>query len=168
MDSRSNSINMLVAAVLLSVQPLFSLLLLLVLSFFFLLLKVCMFWRLMTMLARLFFSIWVTHGSVLSIVFVRPAGQASSVAKTLTLDTTRKHFTEILSYTPRLYKHYWLLPFYATFSNLDLGWGLQGQRKAKPVGFIFSHTLQLVEIEFDVELKQFKLNILMLIFSEIF
>ena len=29
-----------------------------------------------------------------------------------------------------------------TVTDLDLAWGSQGQRKAKPLGFIFSHTLQ--------------------------
>ena len=41
------------------------------------------------------------------------------------------------SYLPCLYyRHYWLLPFCTTFSDLDRGWGSQGQRKAKPIGFI--------------------------------
>ena len=34
--------------------------------------------------------------------------------------------------------------FDSTFSDLDVDWGLQGQWKAKLVGFIFVHTFQLL------------------------
>ena len=44
-------------------------------------------------------------------------------------------------YTCHAYRHHGLLQFYLTFSDLDLGWGLQGQHKAKPVDLIFSHTV---------------------------
>ena len=39
--------------------------------------------------------------------------------------------------------------------------------KAKPVVFIFSHTFQLISMKFDWLLKQFKMNILILL-SEIY
>ena len=40
-------------------------------------------------------------------------------------------------HTCHVYGHHWLLPLYTTFSGLGLGWGLQGQRKAKPFGNFF-------------------------------
>ena len=43
----------------------------------------------------------------------------------------------------------------------------QGQHKAKPIGFIFSQTFQLIRMKFNVVLKQFKQNILILLLSEI-
>ena len=53
------------------------------------------------------------------------------------------------------------------FNYLDLVWGSQGQSKAKPVGFIFSVSFQMIRVKFDEGLKQFKLNILILLLSEI-
>ena len=41
-----------------------------------------------------------------------------------------------------------------TFTDLDLGWGSQGQRKAKPLGFIFFHNFQLIRMKYDMVLKQ--------------
>ena len=52
-----------------------------------------------------------------------------------------------------------LLPFDTTFSDLNVGWGSQGQLKVKAFGFIFSHTFYLIQMEYDLMLKQFKLNI---------
>ena len=60
-----------------------------------------------------------------------------------------------------------LLPFNTTFGGLDHGFRSQGQCEAKPFGFIFLHAFQLIMIEFDKVLKQFKLNILKLLLSEI-
>ena len=63
--------------------------------------------------------------------------------------------------------------YYTTFSfsNLDLAWGSQDQRKAKLLCFIFLHTCQLIKMKFDIVLKQLnlKLHILILIvlFNEI-
>ena len=43
----------------------------------------------------------------------------------------------------------------------------QDQHKVKPVGFIFSHTFQLIRMNFDLVLKKFKLlQILLVRFSE--
>ena len=39
------------------------------------------------------------------------------------------------------YRQHWLLPFYTTFTDIDLARGSQGQYKAKPIGFTFSHFL---------------------------
>ena len=53
------------------------------------------------------------------------------------------------------------------FGDLDLGWGSQGQCKAKPVGFIISHNFQLIVMEYDMVLRQFKVNTLTPFLSEI-
>ena len=47
---------------------------------------------------------------------------------------------------------------------------LTGSRKvrAKPVSFIFSHTLQLIGMEFDMMFKLFMLNILIPSLSEMY
>ena len=55
-----------------------------------------------------------------------------------------------------------ILPFYTTFTDLDLGSGSQGQCKAKPVGFIFSHIFQLIRMKYDMVLKQFHLILLLI------
>ena len=39
----------------------------------------------------------------------------------------------------------------------------QGQRKAKLLGFIFSHTFQLIKMKCDTIMKQFKLNMSILL-----
>ena len=44
---------------------------------------------------------------------------------------------------------------------------LQGQCKAKPIGFIFMHTFHLIWMKFDV-VKRFKLNIVRLLCSKIY
>ena len=59
----------------------------------------------------------------------------------------------------------WLLPFYTSFTDLHLCLGSQGQRKAKPLGFIFVHIFQLIRMKFVMVLKQFSLNILIQFFS---
>ena len=53
------------------------------------------------------------------------------------------------------------------FIPLLLTLALPGQCKAKPLGFIFSHTFHLIRMKFDLLLKQFKLNIQILFLSEI-
>ena len=45
---------------------------------------------------------------------------------------------------------------------VDVGLGSQGQHKAKPVCFIFSHTFQLIRMKYGVRLKQFRLIMLLL------
>ena len=57
------------------------------------------------------------------------------------------------------YRHHWLQPFYTTFTDLYLAWVSQGQGKAKPLGFIFLHTFNLIRMKFCVAMKRFKLNI---------
>ena len=57
-------------------------------------------------------------------------------------------------------KHHWTLPVHTTCRGIDFGWGSQDQWKAKPFGFMFLYTSQLISMKFDVVLKRFKLNIL--------
>ena len=47
---------------------------------------------------------------------------------------------------------------YTTFT--DLGWGSQTQHKAKRISFSFSYIFNLIEMKFDMVMKEFKLNIL--------
>ena len=58
--------------------------------------------------------------------------------------------------------------FYTTLADLHLALGSQGQCKAKHLGFIFSHCFKLIGTIFDVVLKQFKLNILILLLNDIY
>ena len=80
-------------------------------------------------------------------------GQPSCMAKTLMLDITCKLFYRFLFQT-RHARHHWLLSIPITFTDLDFARTSQGQRKAKPLGFIFSHTFELIRIDFDVVVKQ--------------
>ena len=94
---------------------------------------------------------------------VRPADHPSCVPKTLTLDFVRilfNHFFFILIDTIDFY--------YFTLPSLTLTLpGVKGQRKAKPMGFTFSHIFQLIIMKFDLVLKHSMLNILIVFFSEI-
>ena len=60
------------------------------------------------------------------------------------------------------HRHHWPLTLHAIFSCLDLGWGSQGQQKAKSLWIIFLHASQLVRRKFVVVMKQFKISILLL------
>ena len=51
--------------------------------------------------------------------------------------------------------------------TLTMPGGSQGQRKVKLTGFIFSHTIHLIRMKFDIVIKQLKLNILRLLLSKI-
>ena len=53
-------------------------------------------------------------------------------------------------------------------SGLDCGWESQGQYWAKSVGFIFLHTFQLNGMKFGLVMKEFQLNILILLSNEIY
>ena len=86
---------------------------------------------------------------------VLPAGCRCSVAKTLTLCITRKLFNYFF-HACQAFRHHCLLPFYTAFSDLDLGCLSRGQREAKHLSFIFSHTFHLIRMKFDVMMKQCK------------
>ena len=83
------------------------------------------------------------------------SGRPSCMAKTLMTDITRKHWNQIF-FIP------WQAPLTATISyHFHWPWsclGLQGQPKAKALGFVFSHTLISIMMKFDTMLKQFGLN----------
>ena len=72
--------------------------------------------------------------------------------------TFQQHFSYLFAYG-----HHRLLPFHTTFAYLDFVWGSQGQSKAKPLGFTFSHFFQLIRMKFDMVLQQFKFNFLILL-----
>ena len=82
--------------------------------------------------------------------------------------TLYANFSIIIFYVCLAYKHHWLLPFCITFSDLELGWGSQGQRKAKPFFLIFVYTFPVIRMKFHMLLKQFMLNIPVLFFNEIY
>ena len=66
------------------------------------------------------------------------------------------------------YGYHWLLPYYATFSDLDLT-GITRSAQSKSCWFIFPTCfLQLMRMKFSVVLKQFKLDICILLLSEIY
>ena len=69
----------------------------------------------------------------------RPASWPSCVAR-LWRWTFRTYLQPDLFQTCPAYRCCWLLPLYTTFLALTLGWGSQGQRKANPLGLIFSQT----------------------------
>ena len=97
---------------------------------------------------------------------IQPDGCPSYMAKHLMLDITYKLFNQVLSCLPCLQAPL-TSTIYCHFSVLDLSWASQGQRKAKPLGFIFFYTFQFIRMKFDVDMKQFKLNILRLLLSKI-
>ena len=65
-------------------------------------------------------------------------------------------------------RHGRLLPFRTIFTGLDFAWRSQGQREAKPVDFIFPHTLHLIRMKSDGVMKQFTLDNLRLLLSKIY
>ena len=79
---------------------------------------------------------------------VRPAVNRPSCVEKLKRWTLHASFSINFFHTGHAYRKYWLLPLYITFSDLDLGRGSAGQRKAKPVGFIFLNTLKLNGMNF--------------------
>ena len=59
---------------------------------------------------------------------------------------------------------FYFIPFSVT---LTLTWVHKVKGRAKPLGFIFSQTFQLIRNKFGMVLKQFRLSILILLLSEI-
>ena len=95
------------------------------------------------------------------------SGQPSSVAKTFALDVTCKLFSLFFFHGCHTHRYH-DLTIYTTFTDLDLAWTSQDQRKEKPTGLVFSHTFQLIRVKFDVVMKLIKLNILRLLLSKIY
>ena len=69
--------------------------------------------------------------------------------------------------TCHAYRHHGLLPLYTTFTDLDICWGSQGNCKAKPLSFNFSHVFQLIRVKFDIVLKLLKLNNMTLVWMRV-
>ena len=89
----------------------------------------------------------------------------------LVFKKSSKTFQTLFSIPPN--RHYWLLPLYTTFTDLDLSWGREGGRvggggggghmfsaKQKLIGFIFSRTFHVIGMKFGMVMNQFRLNIL--------
>ena len=57
---------------------------------------------------------------------------------------------------------------YTPFTDLALAWGSQGQCQVKPMGFIFFPHFSSDQDEINMLMKQFKLNILRLLWSKIY
>ena len=123
-----------------------------------------------------FFFFFIFHMSNIWMIYVMsPVCPASQLAwqKLFTLDITCKLFNPIFFHTCHAYRHHWLLPAPLTTTILYHfhwpwpWWGSLGQHKAKPIGFIFSHTFQLSRMKIDLVMKQFKLLILTQLLSEI-
>ena len=98
-------------------------------------------------------------------MFLRPA-EPLCVAKTSSLDIKPKLFNKIF-HACHAYGHNWLYHFMPFSFDLDLGWRSRDQHGSKPLGFISLYTFKLIRMKSDVLFKQFKLNILIQVLSEI-
>ena len=122
---------------------------------------------------------WVSYLSMQWVVFVRPScvakkqtnhhppppppqkktpkkqnkTKSNNNKKPLIFDIYMRTVQPFFFHTFYAYRHKWLLPFYTTFTDLDLAWGSQGQREVKTLGFIFSHTFYLIMKKFNVMMK---------------
>ena len=76
-------------------------------------------------------------------------------------------FSTKLIHTCHAHRHHLCITFHTTFNDLFVCLESQGQRKAKPVGFILSHTSHLIRMKFDIILKQIRLSILILSLSQL-
>ena len=107
-----------------------------------------------------------------SVAFIQPAGWAASqaagqpscIAITLALDI-HANFSVKYYHTCHAFGHHLLLSFCTNVSDLDLSWDHMVSEKQILLALICSQVT--VGLKFDVMLKQCKLNILMLFFSEI-
>ena len=114
------------------------------------------------------FLIQMSNMWIYLISCVCPSGWLSSIyfsfmAKTSKLDILQKTFLPN-SFTPMLIGttdllHY--IPLSMTFTSVG---GYKFTAKQNLSGFIFLHSCQLIEVRFGVVVKQFKLNIMMLLF----
>ena len=93
---------------------------------------------------------------------VQTPGRPSWVAKTLALIFTCKLYNHFFFHSSHAYKHYWLLPYYTTFTDLDLTLVHKVNAKQNLLAS-FSRTLFNCW-NLTMVLKQFLLNILMLLF----
>ena len=87
--------------------------------------------------------------------------------KNLTLDITCKLFDQVFFLTAMPISTISFYHFILLSLTLTLPFSSQGQCKAEPIGFIFSHTFHLSRVKFDVVMKPFKLNILRFLLGKI-
>ena len=73
------------------------------------------------------------------------------------------YFSQICSYLPCMQTPLTSV-ILQHFQWLRLCWGSQGQHKTELIVFVFLHNFQLIRMEFDVLLEQFKSNIVILLF----
>ena len=83
----------------------------------------------------------------------KPASQPSILCgKTFNVEHCTQTFQPYFFHICHAYGQHWLLSLYTTFTDLDLAWMLQGRCWAKPPGFIFLHTFQLLSMKFNIVL----------------
>ena len=106
-----------------------------------------------------YWSIWVAYGCLYSLLFVWMAGCLAwqkLLYWTWYTNPSNKcvHTCHAYRQPPYiLYQFQWPWPC----------WGSQGHCRTKLLGFIFSHTFELIWMKFNVAFKQFKLKILILL-----
>ena len=115
------------------------------------------------MVGRQGFFIHVSNVWICVISCVHTASQMSSLAKIL-FWTLHANSSTKLWHTYNVYRNHWLVVLYTT---LTVAVSHNDGMKQKPAGFIFSHTSQLNRMKVEVVLMQVKLNILILLLSEI-
>ena len=93
----------------------------------------------------MFFTFFLIHMSDIRIYVIGCVCLASQLAilrgKNLNIRHEPQTFDPNCFHSCSVYTHCWLLTFYTTFSDLDLGWGSQGQFRAKPFWLHFLKTL---------------------------
>ena len=98
-------------------------------------------------------------------MFIWPAGGPSSCLSVLRgKNFNVGHYTQTVE--PNLLIG--TIDFYHFMPLTDHAWGSQGQHEAKPIGVFFSHSFDLIGMNFDVVMKQLKLNILRLLLSRMY
>ena len=110
-------------------------------------------------------SIWIDAISPVWLLFVGP----SAVVYDIIFEVG--HYAQILNlfffHMCHIFRNHRLLQLYATSSDLDLGLGSRDQCKAEPVDFILLHKFQLIKKKCVMVIKQFQLNILILLLTGI-
>ena len=115
-------------------------------------------------------SIWVAYYIWINVIYGWPAAVCPSDHRVWQKFCHRillANFSVNFFCTCHAYGHHWHLPLIPLSVTLTLA-GITRPAQSKTSWLYFLHTFQLTGMEFDVMLKQFKLNILMLLLSEIF
>ena len=79
--------------------------------------------------------------------------------KKLWLWTLHANFLTKFFHTCHAHRHMKFYHFNPPWLKGDHGCGSQNKRKTRPLGFVFWQTFQLIRMKFNMVLKQFKLNI---------